>query len=252
MPHIAASKYFSPMQSAYRKMHSTEAALLKIMDDLYRIVDHKKSAVLIGLDLSAAFDTIDHELLAHRLKKRFGISGVALSWITSYLKDRSQYVKVGEEKSARTVCEVGVPQGSVLGPLLFSAYVCPIADVITSFGVQFHQYADDTQLYTSVSTDSNDFGIRNLELCTKAVRDWFLQNGMLLNPDKSEVLLAAGRKQALKFAGGTSVSVAGSDIIFAVQLKSLGVVIDQTLSFDQHVKNVVKTSNFHIKGLRHI
>ena len=220
MPHIAASKSFSPMQSAYRKLHSTETALLKIMDDLYRIVDRKKSAVLISLDLSAAFDTIDHTILIERLKLRFGVSDVVLNWIVTYLQGRSQYVKVGEEKSAITCCEVGVPQGSVLGPLLFSAYVSPISDVIASFGVQFHQYADDTQLYTAVSAEDDDSCIRNLELCTKAVRDWFLQNGMLLNPDKSEVLLVAGRMQALKFAGGTGVSVAGSDITFPVQLKA--------------------------------
>jgi hypothetical protein len=252
MPHVAASNHFSPMQSAYRKLHSTETALLKIMDDLYRIVDRKKSAVLIGLDLSAAFDTIDHGILAQRLKLRFGVSGVALEWITSYLKERSQYVMIGDEKSAITSCEVGVPQGSVLGPFLFSAYVSPISDVISAFGVQFHQYADDTQLYTAVSADDNDTCLRSLELCSKAVRDWFLQNGMLLNPDKSEVLLVAGRRQAQKFAGGTGVSVAGSDITFAVQLKSLGVIIDQSLSFDQHVLSVVKASNFHIRGLRHI
>lgn len=251
-PHVASSKHFSPMQSAYRKLHSTETALLKILDDLYRIVDHQKSAVLIGLDLSAAFDTIDHAILTERLKLRFGVSGVVLDWIISYLQGRSQYVKIGEEKSEVTSCGIGVPQGSVLGPFLFSAYVSPISDVISSFGVKFHQYADDTQLYTAVTAGDDDSGIRNLELCTKAVRDWFLQNGMLLNPDKSEVLLIAGRKQASKFASGTSISVAGSDITFAVQLKSLGVVIDQSLSLDQHVKNVVKASNFHIRGLRHI
>ena len=156
MPHIAASKYFSPMQSAYRKLHSTETALLKIMDDLYRIVDRKKSAVLISLDLSAAFDTIDHAILIQRLKQRFCVSDVVLNWISTYLQGRLQYVKVGEEKSAVTCCEVGVPQGSVLGPLLFSAYVSPISDVIASFGVQFHQYADDTQLSTAVSAGNDD------------------------------------------------------------------------------------------------
>ena len=135
MPHIAASQHFSPMQSAYRKLHSTETALLKIMDDLYRIVDRKKSAVLISLDLSAAFDTIDHAILTKRLEQRFGISGVALKWLENYLSGRSQYVKIGDEKSALLQCEYGVPQGSVLGPLLFTTYVSPISDVITSFGI---------------------------------------------------------------------------------------------------------------------
>jgi len=224
------------------------------MDNLYRIVDSKKAAVLIGLDLdlSAAFDTIDHRILIQRLQRRFGISGAALDWISTYLDGRSQFVKIGEEMSSATQCEIGVPQGSVLGPFLFSAYVSPIADVISSFGVQFHQYADDTQLYTAVNTDDEDICIRNLELCTIAVRDWFLQNGMLLNPDKSEVLLVAGRTQALKFASGTGILVAGSQITFSVKLKSLGVTIDQSLSFNQHVQNIVRTSNFHIKGLRHI
>lgn len=251
-PHIATSKLFNPMQSAYRKLHSTETALLKIMDDLYRIVDNKKAAVLIGLDLSAAFDTIDHEILTRRLELRFGVSGQALQWITTYLEGRSQFVKIQSEKSSSTRCDLGVPQGSVLGPFLFSVYVSPISDVITPLGVQFHQYADDTQLYTAVKAGDNDAGIRRLEMCTTAVRDWFLQNGMLLNPDKSEVLLVAGRTQALKFTGASSVSVAGSDITFAVQLKSLGVALDQSLSLDQHVRNVVKTSNFHIRGFRHI
>ena len=99
MPHIAASEHFSPMQSAYRKRHSTETALLKIMDDLYRIVDRKKAAVLISLDLSAAFDTIDHAILIQRMEKRFGISGKTLTWIRNYISGRSQYIKVNEDIS---------------------------------------------------------------------------------------------------------------------------------------------------------
>ena len=128
-------------------------------------------------------------------------------------------------------------------------YVSPIAEVIASHGVQFHQYADDTQLYVAVKSDSD---IKKLEDCTVAVRDWFTTNGMLLNPDKSEVLLVARKANAEKFACGSGVCVAGSSIAFSVQLKSLGVVLDQNLSFDQHVSNIVKSSNFNIRALRHI
>ena len=248
-PHIAATGQFNPMQSAYRKHHSTETALLKILDDLYRIIDDKRSAVLVGLDLSAAFDTIEHDILIERLRTVFGVTGSALTWVETYLRDREQYVMAGGDRSASTRCEYGVPQGSVLGPFLFSVYVSPIANVITSYGVQFHQYADDTQLYIAAKSQSD---IKTLEECTLAVRDWFTTNGMLLNPDKSEVLLVARKANAEKFAGGTGVCVAGSPIAYSVQLKSLGVTLDTKLSFDQHVGNIVKASNFNIRALRHI
>ena len=201
------------------------------------------------MDLSAAFDTIEHDILTKRLETVFGVTGSALKWIESYVKDREQFVVAGDESSARTPCTFGVPQGSVLGPFLFSVYVSPIADVITSYGVQFHQYADDTQLYVAVKSDSD---IRRLEDCSVAVRDWFTQNGMQLNPDKSEVLLIARKANADKFAHGTGVRVVDSEIMFSVQLKSLGVTLDQTMSFDQHVTNIVKSSNYNIRALRHI
>ena len=103
------------------------------------------------------------------------------------------------ERSSSIRCDYGVPQGSVLGPFLFSVYVSPISDVITSHGVQLHQYADDTQLYIAAKSQSD---IKTLEECTTAVKDWFTENGMLLNPDKSEVLLVARRSNAEQFAGG--------------------------------------------------
>jgi hypothetical protein len=221
------------------------------MDDLYRMVDDRQAAVLIGLDLSAAFDTVDHSVLLGRLQSVFGISGAALRWIESYLSRRSQYVMVGGERSSTKSLDVGVPQGSVLGPFLFSVYVSPIASVISSFGVHFHQYADDTQLYTAVRAGSDNESIRRLEECSLAVRDWFLENGMLLNPDKSEVLLAGTRAQTQKM-NASGLAVAGSDIKFSVKLKSLGVTLDQSLSLDDHVTTVVKASNFHIRALRHI
>ena len=249
LPHIAATGKFNPLQSAYRKQHSTETALLKILDDLNKVVNSGKTAVLVGLDLSAAFDTIEHDILLDRLRTVFGVSGEALVWIETYLRGRKQYVMAGGERSTLSECDFGVPQGSVLGPFLFSIYVSPIIDIITTHGVQFHQYADDTQLYIAIH--SNDDLVR-LEKCTSAVKDWFTENGMLLNPDKSEVLLVASQRNAKKVEPGSGVSVAGTKIAYSETLKSLGVTLDQSLTFDQHVQCVVKASNYHIRALRHI
>jgi hypothetical protein len=142
-----------------------------------------------------------------------------------------------------------------LGPVLFSLYVAPIASVITSFGVSFHQYADDTQLYLGISPGSIAITTDLIDRSTVALRDWFTNNGMCLNPSKSEVLLVGTRQQLEKVnsaAGTSNFKVAGSEIIPETKIKSLGVVFDSELSFDDHVSAVCKAAHFHIRALRHI
>ena len=177
--HIQESGSFDVLQSAYRTGHSTETALVSVLDSLFTTIDNKKITVSIGLDISAAFDTISLEILLQRLRRRFGVSGTELDWIESYLSDRHQYVKLGRHRSSTIKCTSGVPQGSVLGPILFTLYTAPVADVITSCGVSYHQYADDTQFNTSLTV---------VEECSRAVKRWFLENDLLLNAEKSEVM----------------------------------------------------------------
>ena len=129
-PHISKSPSFSPLQSAYRKFHSTETALLKLTNDIMESIDSGKITILTALDMSAAFDTLDHITLLHRLQHTFGLSGNAISWIRSYLTDRSSFVKIDSSSSPSTTILIGVPQGSVLGPLLFVLFISPIANVI--------------------------------------------------------------------------------------------------------------------------
>jgi len=149
-PHLTNSKNFSKRQSAYRQGHSTETALLDVLDSVHTAADSKEVTLLIGLDLSAAFDTVCHSTLIKRLQTEFRVSGTALSWIQSYLQDRTQFVKLGQHRSSETTLEVGVAQGSVLGPLLFDVYCSPVAEIIASYGVRCHQYADDTQLHLTM------------------------------------------------------------------------------------------------------
>ena len=120
-PHLLVSPCFARLQSAYRCGHSTETALLHVMNSVYAAADNKEATILVGLDILAGFDTINHDVLISRLVNQFGVDGGASGWLRSYLTDRSQYVKLGEHSSATTRCVSGVPQGSVLGPLLFTA-----------------------------------------------------------------------------------------------------------------------------------
>ena len=117
------------------------------MNSVYAAADNKEATI------SAAFDTINYDVLISRLVNQFGVDGGASGWLRSYLTDRSQYVKLGEHSSATTRCVSGVPQGSVLGPLLFTAYVSPVLDLIESFNVSYHQFADDTQLLVAMKVD---------------------------------------------------------------------------------------------------
>ena len=120
-PHITASPNFSPLQSAYRSLHSTETALAKILDDLYTSFDNGLLVTVASLDLSAAFDTISHSTLQSILKTDFGITGTALNLIHSYLSDRNQFIKIGNFTSSSIRCNTDVPRGSVPVPLLFTA-----------------------------------------------------------------------------------------------------------------------------------
>ena len=161
------------------------------MNSVYAAADEKKATVLVGLDLSAAFDTINHDVLISRLESQFGIDSGASSWLCSYLTDRQQFVKVGNHSSTATQCASGVPQGSVLGPLLFTAYVLPVGELIESHGVSYHPFADDMQLLVAMNVADAGPALEKLANCSTAVRLWFLRNDLQFSSDKSEVVILA-------------------------------------------------------------
>ena len=197
------------------------------MNNLFCAAGSKKSSVVVALDLTAAFDTISHSHLLARLSSHFGLTDCVLGWVESYLSERTQYVKVGEEISEVTRVHSGVPQGLVLGPLLFTLYISPVERLINSFGSKHQQYADDNTLYTILDL-SNPSSIDNLQACTQAVNIWFLANNMQLNPNKTEAI-PVGTRQQLDKALASSIKVAGADVQLADRLKLLGATVDRQM-----------------------
>jgi len=206
---------------------------------------------LLALDISAAFDTINFDVLADRLKVDFGIDGIALEWLLSFLTDRTQYVTVGSSRSTPVACLSGGPQGSVLGPLLFALYSSPVDNVVSEHRLHLQQYADDTQLYMAVRPADNS----PLEAASQCVRDvsrWFLENGTLLNPNKMEAVLFGTRAQRKKIDTSAGIDVTGANVAFSPSVKLLGVTLDEDLTVDRHVTEIIRGCSYHTRALRHI
>ena len=240
--------YLLPFQSAYRSCHSTETTLLTLLNKTRLSADQGESTLLVSLDLSAAFDTIDHAILLDRLRLMYGVDGTALNWLRSYLTQRSQYVKVGQDISPSVLLSTGVPQGSVLGPILFTSFISPIQFVASHFKVDQQQYADDTQLFISISKTNSADQIRCLEAALLHLTSWFYHNCLALNPEKSEAILLGTHARYKTLSNINQVDIAGSPIPLSDKIKLLGVTIDSTLNFSKHVSLICQSCQYHIRG----
>ncbi|XP_074521141.1 uncharacterized protein LOC141786455 [Halichoeres trimaculatus] len=247
---LHSNSLFEVFQSGFRAHHSTETALLKVTNDLLLASDSGLLSVLVLLDLSAAFDTIDHCILLRRLESLLGISGTALAWLRSYLSDRHQFVHVNNVSSSHTRVQYGVPQGSVLGPILFILYMLPLGTILRKHSINFHCYADDTQLYLSMKPEETN-RLSKLEACLKDVRSWMSRNFLLLNSEKTEVIVLGPKHLREAFfnniAASDDISLASSTTV-----RNLGVLLDQDLSFNSHIQQVSRTAFFHLRNIKRI
>src|SRR6476469_1949081 len=212
----------------------------------------RSPSILVSLDLSAAFDCVSHATLLDRLSGDFGVSGLSHCWLHSYLTNRSQCVALDGVISSSTSVFMGVPQGSVIGPLLFCLYISPVSRLFNSFGLSHHFYADYTTFFLSADPVSSSLAL--LDVCSSALSSWFLFNGLQLNPTKSEVLLIGTREGCKIFRPllMSNLTISGTPLPLSSSVKILGVTFDSTLSFDAHVSDICRSANYHLNALSHV
>ena len=241
--HLNKFESFPKVQSAYREFHSVETAMCKIYNDLIIRKYSGECTLLVLLDLSAAFDTIDHDLLQKDLMI-LGLEGKVLSWFESYLKDREFCVNIGRTFSDRASMRTGIPQGSVLGPVLFIIYTIELYYLLQSINVECHFYADDTQLYFSVENPQG--GQERLKDVYLAVENWMKSRKLKLNSGKTEIMLIGSQHKIRLMSNFNEMTVGNSVVTLAEQVRSLGVILDQTRTLKQQLNNTKKKVVFNL------
>jgi hypothetical protein len=218
----------SPNQYGFRKNISTSMALLNLVDKISASIEQNQHTIGIFLDLAKAFDTVNHSILLSKLY-HYGIRGIAHDWFKNYLNNRHQFVYLNSTKSSKLPITCGVPQGSILGPLLFLLYINDLSTI--SKGLSFIMFADDTNLFISGTNLSDLAAIANTELAS--VSTWFSANLLSLNIKKTNYILFGNKKQP-----DISISISNEKISRVYQTTFLGVIIRDNLKWDAHISSV--------------
>ena len=257
--YLNSNDLYCPVQSGYRPHHSCETLLVRMTDDINREIQAGNIVIVILLDLSAAFDTIDHDVLMEKLLKDYGIRGKAFAWMKSYLQSRTFCVKIDDTFSSLLELLFGVPQGSLLGPILFILYIKALQKIAAKYGLDIQLYADDSQLYISFHPSSHsmlaDVKAR-INSCLAEIRYWMLKNFMKLNESKTE-LLVLGKPKVLKECD-LEVTVQFGNLTISPTVckgdnwKSLGVKFDESMSMQRQINSVKQRCSWTMMNLRTI
>ncbi|KAF2356587.1 Reverse transcriptase domain [Trinorchestia longiramus] len=221
---------------AYRKHTSTQDALLNITEKIYNDIDSRNVTLLLLLDLSKAFDSVEHT----RLLKKISNLGIATQWFQSYLTNCSHAVRLENTISSPIQNDFGVPQGSILGPLLFSIFINDFPSMPSN--TRISMYADDVQIAMTSAPAKLSQTKSNTEILLKHVKSWYDQNGLKLNASKTQCIIF-GSKNTIKKLLNLTLTL-GNDIIEPVgKVKNLGVWFDQNMSFTSHVEKTCSKIN---------
>jgi hypothetical protein len=250
--HLSKFCLLSVHQSAYRYNHSTETALLSLSDDLLTTADQKDASALVLLDLSAAFDTIDHQILLERLSYCFGLSGTAVNWFSSYLSNRTHSVHVGACTSAVVHLLFGVAQGSVLGGPLFIMYVTPFSEATTTEGVQVSQFSDDKHARSRFAL-KEDFSSQSqcrthLSCRFEKTDAWLTINRVQLNIPTSTLIYtySPGKGSTTRHIDSNPLQIGSSLVQPSTTACNLGVIFDTQLTMEAQVMKTSRAANSHL------
>ena len=253
--HLDKNGLYEVFQSAYRQLYSTETALLRVQNDILQAVDIRGGAIPVLLDLSAAFDTIDHEKLIRTLDTYCGIKGDPLKWSLSYLKDCVQSLQIGSTFFREQYVLFGIPRDSILGPVLFTMYTTSLGRIIQRHGLKYHLYADDTQLYMAFKPSdviSKCDAVSRIEACMADIRIRMNDNFLKLNDDKTELLIITTHEELGKISDiSTKVgdqSISPSDD----PPRNLGVIFDSTCCLDADIAKLCRSINFNLYSVAKI
>ena len=252
--HISQNNLDIPNQYGYKSAHSTESILVKITNDILIASDKKTATVLLLLDLSAAFDTVDVHILLDILCREIGITGVALEWFRSFLTNRTMRVKVNDSYSDIFYLEFGIPQGSVLGPVLFNIYIRSLYKYVENCGFNIKGFADDHQLYVSFTPNFQfHYLSQKINVVLNALTKWTDLFFLKLNPDKTQIIVFGPKSVKNNIhINGTFIDNDKSCIRFSSIVKNLGVLFDADMTFSAQVKQVVSSVFMNIKNISRI